>query len=294
MSRAELRRALERAPALRLAADRVWGARRRAADAGPTVLPTLPDDGARPVLVCGTAWRSGSTLVQRLVASGGVAMWGEPLTRVGLWPALAEGLRSVTAVWPERASIDEEGRRRAWSDPTDSWMATVSPTPEDLLHALRSLTERLYAEPARSAGFGRWGLKEVRFGRDEIELLWRIHPGMRVVIVRRPVEDGYRSYRAQPWFYDRWPDQVTGPTGYARVWRRVDRAARELADDERVLVVEHTDLRSEPEPTLRRLDSHLDIECDRGALDSVVGSSVGWTDRPLSRTEALLLRRGVR
>ena len=59
------------------------------------------DPGPEPVFLLAAGWRSGSTLVQRLLASSGeLLMWGEPYDHCGLIRSLAEGVRPFAEAWP--------------------------------------------------------------------------------------------------------------------------------------------------------------------------------------------------
>lgn len=58
-------------------------------------------DPERPVFLLSAGWRSGSTLLQRLlVGSGEIAVWGEPLGETGLIARLAHALTLIDARWP--------------------------------------------------------------------------------------------------------------------------------------------------------------------------------------------------
>src|SRR5262245_48832244 len=54
------------------------------------------DSTEKPIFILSAGWRSGSTLVQRCVMSGGEAMiWGEPYGPFGLFDALADPIRRL-------------------------------------------------------------------------------------------------------------------------------------------------------------------------------------------------------
>lgn len=180
-----------------------------------------------PVFVLATGWRSGSTLVQRILGTDpSLLLWGEPLGRLALLPRVAEALCAVTRAWPPPDfwlhSTPAPGALAR------SWVANLYPPGPDLRAALQALVLEWLALPARSHGFPRWGLKEVRYGAAEARLLRWLFPRARfVVLVRNPL-DSYRSLsRALPagktWgMYSRWPDlPLGGAASFARHWNRL-------------------------------------------------------------------------
>ena len=83
------------------------GAARRSIEAGIEATrrrwPAPGDAGEgddEPVFVLAAGWRSGSTMLQRLVF-GPWFVWGEPFGHAGLVEAMAEPIRCLTEGWPE-------------------------------------------------------------------------------------------------------------------------------------------------------------------------------------------------
>ncbi len=135
--------------------------------------PDLGDDyDDDPIFVLAAGWRSGSTMLQRLLV-GPCFIWGEPFGHAGLIDSLAEPIRCFTAMWPEKHHFyrGQDGDKLA-----RSFIANLYPAMEDLLRAHRGYFERLFAEPARRAGASRWGLKEVRLDVDHAVYLQWLFP----------------------------------------------------------------------------------------------------------------------
>ena len=88
----------------------------------PEALGSRCDDA--PIIVLSAGWRSGSTLVQRvLMSSEAVMIWGEPFARSGLVPRLLDQLRAFTPEWPSQSYLLENFSGRL----TDQWIANIYP-----------------------------------------------------------------------------------------------------------------------------------------------------------------------
>jgi len=177
----------------------------------------------RPVFVLAGGWRSGSTLMQRLVASTGeIFMWGEPYDHAALVMRLAESLLPIGQRWPPKDAI-VDGAAPGSGD----WIAKAYPHPRHLLAAHRAFLDTLFAAPAAEAGFARWGMKEVRLSGEHACYLRRLLPDARFVFVHRNPYDAFLSYRlfhdlrpAMGWWWWRWPDvPVRTATEFGGMWR---------------------------------------------------------------------------
>ena len=183
----------------------------------------LPPGGA-PVFLLASAWRSGSTLLQRLLVSGGeLLMWGEPYDHSALVRRLAESVVPFDDKWPpEKYFVDP-------ADPpaADRWIANAYPGANDLMAAHRAFFDRLFDEPAQDLGFARWGIKGVRLSGEHALYLKRIYPDARFVFLYRNPYDAFLSYRLlheirthSYWWWHRWPDdQVATAARFGEIWR---------------------------------------------------------------------------
>ncbi|WP_200343612.1 sulfotransferase family protein [Rhodovibrio sodomensis] len=175
-------------------------------------------DIEEPIFVCSAGWRSGSTLLQRmLMANERVLIWGEPFDRSGIVQKLADMCRPFTFEWPSSNFIFENiGSNRILSE---EWIANLYPSLSDFRGAHRDMLLRLFKEPAEKNGYEYWGLKEVRFSVAQAEYLQYIFPNAKFIfIVRNPV-DAYKSYL--PWrrWFKEWPERpVLTPFEFGRVW----------------------------------------------------------------------------
>ena len=174
-------------------------------------------DGS-PVFLLSAGWRSGSTLLQRLLCSSEeLVMWGEPLGDCAIIPRLCETLKVHARGWPP-ADYFSDGMDI--SDFSGSWIANVTPSLRELRAAHRAFMERWLGVPAREQfGVRRWGLKEVRLTVEHARYLKWLYPGARFVFCYRRLDDAYLSWRGNTWA-SAWPGYYSwSPIAYARHWK---------------------------------------------------------------------------
>ena len=230
-----------------------------------------------PVLLLSAAWRSGSTLLQRLVSSTGeVLVWGEPYERGACIRRMAEMFRGFDESWPPENYVNA---RPTPGEFTDTWTANLYPPPESLLDAHRRFFDTLFAEPARRLGFSRWGLKTVRLGGEHALYLKALYPAAPVVFLVRNPYDAWLSYRVlhdrrptSRWWHYRWPDMaVSTAAEFGLVWRSLVTSFREVAHDVGALTITYGALGRGD--VVDDLCSHIGIDVEPSVLESVIGSS---------------------
>ena len=116
-----------------------------------------------PVFVFSAGWRSGSTLLQRLLCSSQeIIVWGEAYARCGLIQKLSAATQALSSTYPHADHFTDIGT----ADLQDMWIANLFPPPADMKAAYRAAMDAFLSRPATRAGHSRFGLKEVRLDAD--------------------------------------------------------------------------------------------------------------------------------
>lgn len=258
---------------------------------GPAAeLPT----GDAPVFLFAPTWRSGSTLLQRLVMSTGeIWMWGEVYTQ-------AEPLQRMMGIFrPFREDFPDPG---LFTDPglapgelTGDWIARLSPRPRHLMEAHRAFWDRLCAGPARDRGCARWGLKAVNLPVDYPVYLKRLYPDARLIFLVRNPYRAWLSYRRWADWYARFPDDpVFTVQRFARMWsEHTAQFLRYAAAADDVLLIRFEDLVRGGE-VLDELSEHVGSRVDPAVLDRKVAGTGAERASTTTVVERLVLRRFTR
>lgn len=254
---------------------------------------SLGDDGESPIFLLSTGWRSGSTLMQRLlVTDPQVMLWGEPMGEMALVSHIAQMLTRLST-FPDIRERCDDSNQIFEALPT-SWIATLYPPRGDFRMGIRALFDRWLAEPARRLGFTRWGFKEVRLGAAEAILLHWLYPKAKFVLLTRNPYDCYRSLSDSGWhhiYYARPDVRVDFAAGLAAHWNRLALGFVELPEQFPAYWIRYEDLVS-GKVNFRNLESWLGIRLgEETALSAYVGATarrhrLGWSERLIISHEA--------
>ncbi len=260
---------------------------------GEKALPASNTDS--PIFVFSAGWRSGSTLLQRLVLSDPqVLLWGEPYDKCALVPRMMQTLVPFTDSWPpENYFLSDRGATGTLSD---EWVANLYPDLNQVRLAHRTFFDSLLAEPALSLGAVRWGFKEVRLGGDAAKYLKWLYPNAKFVFLYRNPFDAFSSYRKHgaPWYLS-WPDEpVFTPTAFGHLWKRLTTDFLTYATELDAHLVKFEDLASSVE-AVEALANYLDLALRKDVVEKRVGSSRSVKDNGLwlPAIDRYLLRRAV-
>ena len=225
--------------------------------------PEATDDPlpcADPTFIFSAGWRSGSTLLQRMVIAGsgaasdggsGTMVWGEPHNRAEMIPNMARQWRLFTDRWPPLADQDAtliEGPLQ------DAWIPKLSPPVLALRRAHRAYFDTMFGAPARELGYERWGIKEVFLDPAHVVYLRWLFPASRMLFLVRDPKDAFRSYKIRgPWYLE-WPQRsIATGWSYGRLWSRLVTGYHALSQQGLGPLVRYEDLETSSE----RIAAHL-------------------------------------
>ena len=231
----------------------------------------LPDVSANcPVFILSAGWRSGSTLIQRLLCSSQeLIVWGEPYARCRLVQHLAASAQALSANYPHAGHLPDLAKMGPIED---QWIANWFPPPNDLKVGIRAALDAVFARPAKREGFARFGLKEVRLDADHGRFLKWVYPDARFLAIVRNPWDAWRSAKGLE-LYLEWPDKpVDNPVVFAEHWLKLVQSYANW-EDESVFFFRYEDLLQNPLSS-RVIAAHCGLtHCNPSVLNRVVGSS---------------------
>jgi len=241
----------------------------------------------QPIFIFATGWRTGSTLVQRVISTHrDILIWGE---NHGLIPMLQDARRTVEGL-QEYGSRHLENYRKQGGR---AWMAVMNPPVRDFDEGLRRLLETYYRDPARELGKSRWGFKEVRHTLNVAEFLYKLYPAAKVLLLLRHPADCLASARGThvPPLKKGILAEVGGPRGFLEIWTGI---ASSFVSPGALphLTLHYEELVEDPAGMVSRIADFLDVSAKEFDLGVFVTRRRGWLGLPprLTREDRFSLR----
>ena len=225
-------------------------------------------DSAPPIFIFSGGWRSGSTMVQRLICSDpGVLVWGEPFGDHVPIPRMASMFYGMDSnVLHRTAAIDNfEGALH------EQWIANLNPGIGELRLAHRATIDQLLGTTAEQRGFHRWGAKWVRLTADHAAYLRWLYPHAKLVFLVRHVLSSYRSYKKKKWYTVKPEFMTRGVAKFASHWSILTASFMKHANTLNAKLVRYEDL-IEGGQTLEELESFLEVKINHDMLSKKIGS----------------------
>ena len=220
----------------------------------------------RPIFVLASGWRTGSTLVQRLLCSHpDIHVWGE---NRGVILHLEQACNAIVNLQQVAEQHLADFHKRG----SNGWLAMMNPPHQRFQSGVRALLEAYYREPALAFGKSRWGFKEVRYEMSTARFLHGLYPRARFILLVRHPEDCLASARATRTLLLKKGllAEIGGVKCFLDCWMRIAASFLEPWDDEVSLRIRYEDMIAEPEEAIRRIGSLLDArpgEFDRSVFE---------------------------
>ena len=149
-----------------------------------------------PIFIFSAGWRSGSTLLQRLVMSDKrVMIWGEPFKHCNFVRMHAASLCAINIKYPINNWFLSKIKAQNSQQLTYIFIANLYPEMRYLQQAHQNFFLSLLAKSAIDNNYSRWGLKEVRLGIDDAIYLKWLFPHAKFIFLYRNPYGAYASLR---------------------------------------------------------------------------------------------------
>ena len=223
------------------------------------------------IFVWGVCPRSGTTLVQRLLASGGIFAYGEEmqLTQIDL-----QSIRYFSKDTPHH-----QYRQRFLDGEYNFWSPGVLPKQERMLKGLRDIFYKrvsIFVEDAKSEGFDRIALKEPTLMIDNFMSINKLLPNSKHIICNRNLEDIIKSAKARQFIVNE-----QNFIQYCQIWQNNIEHLGSLEKMNNVLVFNYD---GDREKETGKLAKWLDIKVDKGILKHKINTFGGDAEKGLSDT----------
>ncbi|BAW80584.1 hypothetical conserved protein [Candidatus Nitrosoglobus terrae] len=251
---------------------------------------TQPSSEEAPIFIFSAGWRSGSTLLQRLIcSSGNTLIWGEPYAHCNYIQTLASTLQPFNQKYPpEHFYLKNTPQLK---DLSAAWIANLYPESHHLKAAHLQFFDYLFAQPAKAAGAQHWGLKEVRLNTQHALYLKWLYPKAKFLFLYRNVYNAYRSYKGLT-YYAAWPNHpVPNAYTFAKFWTQLVQDYLQNAKHIGGVLIPFEKLTSSCYE-INQLAEYLNLELDSNVLSRRITGHIGIDAIPrhLSWYELMIIR----
>lgn len=222
-----------------------------------------------PVFILSAGWRSGSTLVQRLICSHKeVLIWGEPFGDRIPVPRMAAMVDGFHRADPHlKYTVNN-----LFKDPAQTWIANTNPGILPLQQAHQAFFENLFARPCLDSGLTLWGAKFVRLTAAHAHYLKWLYPSAKFIFLTRHPMHSFLSYFGNRWYTIRPRWQVDTMFKFFCHWRFLAASFLDQARSLDAIVVRYEDLIATHTHTVAKLEQFLGYSLDEKVLEKKIGA----------------------
>ena len=267
-------------------------------DAFVKQFPYLPVSDEAPIFIFAAGWRSGSTLLQRLLNTHpDMMVWGEAYENTFLFYHLIAPFGGFTKVpldflFPSDHTSDTVDLTEAI---TKTWIANLTPDPAELKLAHLDFFRRLFKTYPAENNRSRWGIKLVSGTEVLAKYLRWLYPNCKVLYLVRSPYASFSSYMSctkdgtEPW-YLHFPDYpVKHVVSFVTHWRRCAEGFLNSYREMDALLVSYEALIDGS--MLEPLQQYVNLRLDDSVLASHVDFPSDWrTKREITRFERRVIR----
>lgn len=232
-----------------------------------------------PIFIFSAGWRSGSTLLQRLVCSdASTIIWGEPFgDRIPI-PRLAATIADFNATDPTLPYAIENMS----GDLSRQWIANLNPGVDALYCAHLAYFENLFGKPAKKIGFDRWGIKAVRLSAYHAMYLKWLYPKAKFLfLVRHPLFT-YQSYKDRRWYSIKPAHPMNNVLKFMVHWRYIAKSFCKEFKTVDAMFLRYEDL-IQKNGVAGKVACFLDLIINHDTLKQKIGSKpkakLNWVDK---------------
>jgi len=237
-------------------------------------------DKEAPIFIFSAGWRSGSTLLQRLILSSeDILIWGEPYDKSNIVESMSQSIVPLSDYWPPESYYLKE---KDVNQISNDWIANLYPQRSALKASHRTFFDTLFKYEVNNNNI-RWGVKEVRWGEKEARYLKWLYPNAKFIFLVRDPFKSYNSFKAisTTWFSS-WPfSPVYNPYTFVKHWNRLVSEFLKVQESVEGIFIKYEDLIDKDDGVLEEINAYLDINIDPTILKKKVGSTVKDEQLPL-------------